>query len=203
MVADVRGDGTAALAWSDKSIEGLRGRLAKEAEDVEALRCLRDSRGYRARALSRLGRHADAAKECEEALTIDTRQPRDSTRALHALMLGRQGQWGRALAEADEVSGSQKLSGAGLYDLCCTYALQGAAVAADTGQPAAARAPAAEKAATRAVEMLVRARATGFFGGALFVEKLKMDTDLDALRKRADFQKLLTEVESGAKDGGK
>jgi tetratricopeptide (TPR) repeat protein len=200
---DMQGEGMAAVAWFDKSIAVLRGRLQKEPDDVEALRGLRDSRAGRARALSRLGRHADAVKECEEALTIDTHLPRDSTRALLALVLGRHGQWARAMAEADEVSGPQKLSDTGLYDLGCLYALKAAAIAADPGLPAAERKPAAEKAAARAVEMLVRAQATGLFDGPTFVKQLAKDADLDPLRNRSDFRKLLAEVESGVKDGAK
>jgi tetratricopeptide (TPR) repeat protein len=173
------------VPWFNKAIEVLCGRLNKEPEDVEARRSLRDARAGRVRALSRLGHHADAVKECEEALAIDTALPRDSTHALRALTLGRQGQWAGALAEADKVSTSQKLSGTGLYDLACTYALN---AAAEGGRPAEAQ-------AARAVEMLGRARKAGFFDGATFVEKLKKDADLDPLRKRPEFQKLLAEVE--------
>ncbi len=182
-VACARGDAAAAVGWCDKSVAVLLAWLKREPGAVAMRRRLRDARAVRARALSRLGRPEEALKECEEALAIDTGQPRDATRVLHALTLGRQGQWARALAEADEVSYSEKkLSGPTLYDLACTYALKAGAVTADVG-PAA-----------RAVEMLVRARAAGHFKGATFVEQLKNDVDLDPLRKRPDFQKLLAEL---------
>ncbi len=186
-VALARGNAAVAVSWCDRAIEVAIGWLKREPEAIEARRRLRDARVYRVRALGRLGQHTDAVKECEEALTIETGLPRDPTRAVHALALGRQGQWPRALAEADELSYSEKkLSGTALYDLACTYALRAGSAAADPAP------------AVYAVELLVRARAVGYFKDAIFVEQLKKDADLDPLRKRDDFQKLLAEVEKKA-----
>jgi hypothetical protein len=47
--------------------------------------------------------------------------------------------------------------------------------------------------------MLVRARATGLFGGAIFAEQLKKDADLDVLRMRGEFQAFLADIQKKAK----
>src|SRR5262249_15328930 len=53
--------------------------------------------------------------------------------------------------------------------------------------------------AGRALALLRRAQAAGFFGDRANVERLKRDTDLDPLRQREDFQKLVAELEAAAK----
>jgi hypothetical protein len=82
-----------------------------------------------------------------------------------------------------------------LYNLACYYALlAGVAAEAGSGLTAAERQAAADK----AMDALRRAVAGGYRNVALF----RTDTDLDALRQREDFQKLMQELEAKGKEGG-
>jgi hypothetical protein len=53
----------------------------------------------------------------------------------------------------------------------------------------------AEHYAARALELLTRARDAGFFKTAAGLNTLKRDTDLNPLRSRAEFRKLLAASE--------
>ena len=53
-----------------------------------------------------------------------------------------------------------------------------------------------ESYAARAVAMLRRAQATGYFKDSQRVQHLKQDDDLAVLRARDDFQNLLKELDS-------
>jgi hypothetical protein len=55
--------------------------------------------------------------------------------------------------------------------------------------------------AARAVELLLKAQAVGYFDDAAIIEHMKRDHDLDSLRARADFRKLLANLEHNAKPG--
>src|SRR5262249_25819259 len=148
---------------------------------------LRDAFWGRARALNRLGRAADALRDCDRALELETGKERDGLRALHAHTLALLGERASALAEADEVAGAKDLDGLAFVDLAATYALSAAAVARDDQLKSAERAERHERQASRAVELLPKARAQGYQG----IEALGKDGDFTALRSRADFQKLL------------
>jgi serine/threonine protein kinase/tetratricopeptide (TPR) repeat protein len=80
-----------------------------------------------------------------------------------------------------------------LYDAACAYAL--CAAAKQAKRPDAA-VPGSEKLAEEAMAMLNQAVARGYQNAA----HLKEDRDLDALRQRADFQKLLADLENAKKD---
>jgi hypothetical protein len=53
----------------------------------------------------------------------------------------------------------------------------------------------AEEYAVRAVQQLAKLRAAGFFAAPHNLEKLKTDRDLDPLRGRPDFQRLLAQLD--------
>jgi tetratricopeptide (TPR) repeat protein len=202
-VTHARAETAAAVGWFDKAIGLLSGWVEKAPENVAFRSQLRDARAGRVRALSRLGRHADALTECEQALTIDTPQTRDALRALRALTLGRQGAWARAQAEAEELVQAKDLSGGTLYELAGAYSLAAAAVTQDKDLLPADRTERAGRYATRAVELLVRAREAGYFNSAANVEGMRKDSDLGVLRPRADYQQLLNELMKKPQPGAK
>jgi serine/threonine protein kinase/tetratricopeptide (TPR) repeat protein len=86
-----------------------------------------------------------------------------------------------------------------LYDAACAYALCAAAAkqakSAVSGAGASAH-PGSEKLAEEALALLKQAVAQGFKNAA----HMKQDKDLDALRARVDFQKLLAKLEAAKKD---
>jgi hypothetical protein len=92
------------------------------------------------------------------------------------------GQLDRGVAAADELARSPQVTAETLYDCACVYA-QAAAATREAGT--------AERYAARAVTLLRDAVAKGFKDAT----HMKRDENLDSLRKRDDFQKLLTELE--------
>jgi hypothetical protein len=79
-----------------------------------------------------------------------------------------------------------------LYDAACAYALC-AGAAKHALSPVGA--PGSEKFTEEALSILKQAVAKGFKKAA----HMKQDKDLDALRARVDFQKLLAELEAANK----
>jgi serine/threonine protein kinase/tetratricopeptide (TPR) repeat protein len=80
-----------------------------------------------------------------------------------------------------------------LYDTACAYAL--CAGEAKQAKSAVAGAPSFEKLTQEAMALLKQAVANGYKDAA----RMRQDKDLDALREREDFQKLLTELTSEEK----
>jgi tetratricopeptide (TPR) repeat protein len=86
-----------------------------------------------------------------------------------------------------------------LYDAACAHALCAAAAmqAKDPVAGAVPKAPGSEQLAEEALTLLQQAVAKGFKNAAAH---MKQDKDLDALRARVDFQKLLAKLEAANKD---
>ncbi len=103
-------------------------------------------------------------------------------RLQRATTLARLKRHAEATAEANAFARSKDASAAILYDVARVYALSVVAAGVD---------PPTDQYAARAVELLRRAIERGYQN----VARLKRDPDLDALRPRADFQKLLSELE--------
>jgi serine/threonine protein kinase/tetratricopeptide (TPR) repeat protein len=114
--------------------------------------------------------------------------------ALRAGMLAGRGDHARAAQEASAVARQGGLAGGNLYNLGCAFARSSAAAANDGKLAHADRAKLQAQYAARAMELLRQALANGFQNAAL----LKGDKDLDPLRGREDFQKLVREVEREA-----
>jgi tetratricopeptide (TPR) repeat protein len=93
------------------------------------------------------------------------------------------GQLDRGLSTAEELARSPRAGAGTLYNCACVHAMAAAAVK---------DADAAERHCARAVALLRESVAKGWKDAA----HMKRDTDLDPLRKRDDFQKLLAELEA-------
>jgi hypothetical protein len=81
-----------------------------------------------------------------------------------------------------------------LDGLAWVYALCSASVLKEGNRPRSERTALAEQYAARAVGLLGRARQAGYFKVPANLAKLKADTDLDPLRLREDFKKILAEL---------
>jgi tetratricopeptide (TPR) repeat protein len=95
----------------------------------------------------------------------------------------------QAVASATEQAQAKDVSGAMLYQCACLCALAAAVVKED--------AKLQDQYAAQALELLQRAVAIGFPD----MQQMKEDKDLGSLRGRADFQKLLQEIDQKAKPG--
>jgi tetratricopeptide (TPR) repeat protein len=134
-----------------------------------------------------LGRRVEFCRSAEQALddlaSLD-KQPAaerlELLAAVHRALVQRK-ERDKAVQAAEKFAGSAEKPGE-VYNAACAFALC---------VPLADKEAAREKLASRAVELLKQALAKGFKDAAL----LKKDPDLDPLRQRDDFQKLLAEVE--------
>jgi tetratricopeptide (TPR) repeat protein len=185
----------AALDWYAKAIRTLAAVLAKDQPLVTARQFLRNAHWGRAETLVQLGRYAESIRDFDSALEFTEGSDHEELRVQRALALLRSGQTAQAIAEADALTQGKNLQGGTLYDAACVYALAAAGLGDDSQQ--------AQSHAAKAVALLSRAQATGFFQEAARIAHLKQDTDLDVLRPRGDYQRLVQELEKMAHQGGK
>jgi len=167
-----------ALPWFDRAIATLSLVVGAEPKSVLALRFLFNSRFGRAGTLDVLKRNEQAAEEWARAMILAPEKELTMVRCQLMLSRVHAGQFEAALKDADQLA---KGDAAGLiYDCACAYGLVHARTKDD-------------KHALRAVELLRRAVAKGYRDAA----HMTKDTDLDSLRARADFKKLMAELEKG------
>src|SRR5262249_6231037 len=120
---------------------------------------------------------------------------RDTLRLGRAGTRVRQGGHAQATQEADTLAAAAPSTGEMQYPAACIYSLSVAACLADTRLSQAEQQALAEQYAGRAMALLAKAQALGFFRTAGKREQVAKDTDLDPLRSREDFQKWLRELE--------
>src|SRR5262249_35442352 len=172
----------ASLAWYAKALALLEPLVQQEPRLAMEPLFLPNAHGGRAEAMDKLGRHADAGKDWDRALALNAAPANELVfRRSRALSLARAGDHARAVAEANALAEAKGATGNTLYDLACVCALAAAAVQDD--------AKLQDQYAARAVELLRQAVARGYKDAA----PLKKDTDLDALRGREGFKRLVAE----------
>jgi tetratricopeptide (TPR) repeat protein len=140
----------------------------------------------RAELLNRLKRFSEAAADWGQVVQLLGNAAPDDARLRHAYMLVQAGDGDKGLAALEKVIASPTLPAPLLYDAACAFAI--AAGAKHQGN-------AAEPRAVKAIELLQRAQATGFFQPPPRLAWLKQDPDLDSLRNRDDFRKWLAQLE--------
>jgi tetratricopeptide (TPR) repeat protein len=185
-----RGQPAEALDWYTKAITTLDHALSKLGADVDGREFLRNSHWDRAEALAKLGRHTEAFRDWDRALALDDGSAGDEIRAGRAKTLVQAGEVPRATADAEELLKADSLNGDALYEIACLFSL----TIAKAKEPAQA-----ERYANRAMTVLRQAVAKGYTD----IGHMKKDSDLDPLRKRDDFQKLLRELEAKKSPSGK
>jgi eukaryotic-like serine/threonine-protein kinase len=150
----------------------------------------------------------DAAQaSCDKAIEVLgrflERQPR-SPRERNQLILARvnlagifaaRGDHARTAQEAEAIAGKEELTSASLYNIGCLYSRCAAAAGKDAKLPPVERTMLQEQYADRAIEYLRQSVAKGVHNLPIF----KTDPDLDALRGREDFKKLVEEAEKKVK----
>ncbi len=142
-----------------------------------------------------LGRRAEAIQDCDRAIDLAQGQGREVFQLPRAAALAQRGEHARATAEIEALINKAPFSGRTLYKAACVYAVSTTAVSRDTQLIAIEQDTKGQKYAARAIELLMKAQAAGYFNEVAIVEHMKQDHDLDPLRSRADFQKLLAKLE--------
>jgi tetratricopeptide (TPR) repeat protein len=172
----------------------LEGVLKKEPNQFRAKDCLCKIHWRRAEALSKLARHDEAAREWDQALKLDNGRSGALIRCSRAAGIARSSNHARATAEADALSRNGSLDGDAFYDLITTYALAAAAIGNDAMLPRAERDQLADQYVTRGLELLSKAIAAGYLSPAKIIQ-LKKDKELERLRQREGFSKLLAQLQ--------
>jgi hypothetical protein len=103
----------------------------------------------------------------------------------------RAGRYAQAAAEAKVLAQQKDPKGNTLYDLACLWAVTSAAARRDLQLPQSSRASLAEEYAGHALELLARAQAAGYFQSRAKVDRARKDPDLEPIRSRKEFKKLL------------
>jgi serine/threonine-protein kinase len=156
---------------------------------------------------------AGQARQAEEALnealsicrdlsrlypeTADHQDAVIQTRSFLALLWAGSGDYMRAMAEVKELEAGPHLSAANLYDLACVCTRSSAAVRKDKKLSTAEQSKLSDQYAVRGVGFLSRALKNGYND----VANLQKDTDLDHLRGRADFKRLVQPLEKAPSPG--
>jgi serine/threonine protein kinase/tetratricopeptide (TPR) repeat protein len=112
-----------------------------------------------------------------------------------AALLAARGNYTSALKEVDDVARLQRLSANNLYNLACVYSQASKAVSNTSQVSASQRSPLSKQYGERAMEFLRQAVSKGLRN----VTRIKQDARLEPLRDRGDFEKMIHELEEGAK----
>jgi serine/threonine-protein kinase len=102
-----------------------------------------------------------------------------------------------ATARAEHLLNQPGISDANRFELAKAYAQAIQAAGKDSQISLAEQGLKAERYAAEAVRLLETMRATGFFREPAQVEKLRTDSDLEPLRPREDYRKVLAQATSG------
>jgi serine/threonine protein kinase/tetratricopeptide (TPR) repeat protein len=174
------------LAWYQKAINTLRPIHEQEPRAVSAKLFLRNSHWARAIVHHRLGQYAEAVKDWDRAIALSEVPRQPGVRAARANSQVRAGQVAEAVAEVAALTtlgpdgtGRDRWNAVQWYDFACIYSLA-------SGKSADRK----QEYADRAMELLSKAVKAGYKNAS----HMKKNTNLDPLRGRADFKKLLGEL---------
>ncbi len=159
------GDAAAALGWADKWLPVAERPVLVKTRRVS----LSDAHLVRAKALSVLNRPSESVAAWTKTIELAPAANRPGYRALRARELVAAKEVPAALVAADELAQEQELSGAVLFTLARVYAAAGQS--------------------ERAIQVLKRAEATGYFKTAPGAEELRMNADLNRVRSQPGFPK--------------
>jgi tetratricopeptide (TPR) repeat protein len=184
----IGGESAAALDWFQKAIATLEPVVAKEPRLVDGREFLRNSYEGRAEALVNLGRPAEATRAWERALELDD----GGRKAIFRLQIARNKKDAAGcLAAAAEHEARKPTDAGGLYNAGCFRAVCAAVIREDPKTPTADAPRLAKEQADLAMAWLHKAVAAGYKNA----RHMKQDKELLALSDRADFKKLLADLE--------
>ncbi len=184
------------LEWSAKAIRLLEPVLQQDPREVHARMVLFDVSMGRGQALLQLKRPEEARKDWRKMVELSAGQSHINMRLFRPAPLARLGDYLQATAEIETLLKEGSVQALNLYTFAYVYSLSSSAAANDARLPQTERNKLADKYGRRSVELLSKARATGYFQNPGRLAHMKEDDDLDAIRDRADFKKLLADVEA-------
>jgi tetratricopeptide (TPR) repeat protein len=186
-------DAEAALGWFTKASALLRPLHARQPRLGRVVTGLRNAYFHRADALDRLERYPEALADWDRVLELRVGD-RAYDRLRRARVLALTGKVAEAVAEATAVAGAKGVTADRLYQSACVLA-RASAAEKDRGR--------AESHAAGAVALLGKAGATGFFREPAKAALLQEVADLEPLRRRDDFRKLVQSLKGEVPRSGK
>jgi hypothetical protein len=153
---------------------------------VTAKTFLRNGHIGRAQAFDKLKRYAEAISDWESAANLQGNPNRNMFDLRAALSRARGGNHVEAAAAANALAAARNLDGRIFYDLARVFAVCFVAATDD--------APLREQYALRAVDLLGQAKSKKLFQDRIQLDNFRIDPDLDALRQRDDFKKLMEDL---------
>jgi serine/threonine protein kinase len=175
-----RDDFAGALEWHVKAVDRLAAVVRAEPGLAVAKEFLKNAYIGRAQDFMTLNRYPEALSDWDAALKCDDGSMRVSMRFRRADCLARLGRVAESVHENEELLADPTAGVGTLYDCACAASLA-SAVPDKVASPIQA---------ALAVQLLRKAIGKGFAD----IPHLIVDTDLDSLRKRADFAALLWDV---------
>ncbi len=164
------------LEWFEKAIRTLTAVYEQDRRSVGASQFLRIGYLHRAMAYDRLRRFADAIKDWDKAIELSPISEHPPFRAARAISRVQAGQADAAVAEVAELTKMPSWNSGQWYNFACICAIA-------SGKSADKK----QEYADRAMELLQKAVKAGWSDGA----HMAKDTDLDPIRGREDFKKLI------------
>jgi serine/threonine-protein kinase len=182
-----------AVMWYSRAVAPLE-KDGPPNPPTAALPVLRDAHWKRAEVLTDLGRYRAAFRDWDRAIALTAPSKRDWFRLYRALTQARSGDHALAAQQVEILAGRMGRSAEVLYRLACVLARAAESAARDGTLTPENRREAAGRYGANAVALLDRARAAGYFKAADNRRKLAKDAQLETLRPRSDFQKLLHDL---------
>jgi eukaryotic-like serine/threonine-protein kinase len=193
-VLQSRGDFQGANGWFDRAEAKARALLDIDPRRSDIRYALHQILLNRADGLARQGRAGEAIVALDRVAELEDDFTRDASRIARAAILGRMGDYRRALAEATAASSTDSIPPELLaYRLARVDAICSVAVGADVRITPVAGAALVERLSSQSVARLHLARDAGFRDTDL-ISRMSQDHDLDTLRSRGDFQLLMQDL---------
>jgi hypothetical protein len=183
----------------DRAVELADAAVRREPQYTIARRRSLEAHGARALLREKTGRFADAVAGYDRVVEYTDEPARTEYRIYRVVLLVRAGQQARAAAEADDIARTPGLSDGSRYNLACARALAADLVLADPTFGVLAGLTVGEVHAAAAVGLLRQLHAAGYFRKPETAKLLTDDPDLQSLRARPDFRRLLADVAGGPK----
>jgi tetratricopeptide (TPR) repeat protein len=187
------GNNVAALVSFDKTVETGEPLLAK---NPAVLRRLKDACRGQAEALTAQGKYPEAIAAWDHAISVSGDTKTLYLRIFRLKTLARTREYEQALLDLDSLAIQARAAGEALFHVARVYALASKSAAADMKLKPAERERRANESADRAIENLKLAQSKGYFANPASRDELAHNADLDSIRARPDFQKLLADVNS-------
>jgi eukaryotic-like serine/threonine-protein kinase len=193
-LADLAGQGGNQIAAAElygQAIVAIEDGKANRGDTRESRSALRAAYEGRAQTFAALDRHADALPDWDRVVELSGGADQLWARLDRAVALARVGEHTQAVPEADALAPQAKTTGEALYRLAVTYSLSADAARRDARVPSTDQTRLADEYAEKALGVLQKAVAAGYFKDSTNRKKLDESPDLNAVRGRPEFAGLL------------